>query len=169
MNSESLSTICNGMVEFFKCLKPSYMEQWLLSLGAVIGAGINLALGGVDKTIWALVALVIADYATGVFAACKTGQWDSSTGFVGLAKKATIFLIVAMCHWADEAIKTDLLRQMAVCAYALNELGSNLENIDKAGYGGIIPAGVRKMLARLRAKTENGALPLDEEEKHVRH
>lgn len=82
-------------------------------------------------------------------------QWDSSTGFVGLTKKATIFLIVAMCHWADEAIKTDLLRQMAVCAYALNELGSNLENIDKAGYGGIIPAGVRKMLARLRAKTEN--------------
>lgn len=85
MNSESLSTIASGIAEFLKCLKPSHMEQCLLSLGAAIGAGINLALGGVDKTIWALVALVIADYSTGVFAACKTGQWDSSTGFVGLA------------------------------------------------------------------------------------
>lgn len=166
MNSESLSTIIAGLMDFLKCLKPNHMEQWLLSIGATVGLILNVAIGGMDKTVWALIALSTADYLTGVFAACKTGQWDSSTGFVGLAKKATIFLIVAMCHWADQAIKTDLLRQMAVCAYALNELGSNLENIDKAGYGGIIPAGVRKMLARLKAKTDNGILPLDEKGNH---
>ena len=159
MSSNTFSVIADSIAEFLSVLKPTAMEQYLLSIGAAIGLCIEVALGGVDQTVWALVALVCADYITGVVAACKTGKWDSSTGFIGLTKKATIFLIVAMCHWADEAIKTELLRQMPICAYALNELGSNLENIDKAGYGGIIPRGVRKMLARLKQQADEGIIP----------
>lgn len=156
---DTLETVLNAILDFLKHCKPDAMEQYLLSVGAGIGIVINLMLGNIDQTVWALIALSTADYITGVVAACKTGEWDSSTGFIGLAKKATIFVVVGLCHWCDEAIKIDILRQMAICAYALNELGSNIENIDKAGYGGAIPSGVRKMLARLKAKTDNGELP----------
>lgn len=164
--NNTLGTIFDAVKTYFEYLKPDTMEQYLMTIGAAFGFVLNIAIGNVDQTVWALIALVISDYTTGVFAACKTGEWDSSAGFIGLAKKATIFFVIAVCHWADAAIKVDILRQMAICAYALNELGSNLENIDKAGYGGAIPAGVRKMLARLRAKADEGVLPLDDKGSH---
>ena len=105
--------------------------------------------------IYALIALMILDYATGIIAACRTGQWDSSTGFVGLAKKAVILGVVALCNTVDTAMDMHTLRQMAICAYALNEAGSIVENIDRAGWGEHIPAFIRNALARLQSTTEN--------------
>lgn len=155
----SLQIMWDHIVDFVAGLTPSVMERYLLSIGASIGLLLDLALGGFDAPISGLIALTIADYTTGVVAACRTGEWDSSVGFVGLAKKAVIFLVVALCHWLDACVGADMLRQMAICAYAVNELGSNLENIDKAGFGNYIPAGVRNMLARLKATTDKGELP----------
>ena len=87
---------------------------------------------------------------------CRTGQWDSSTGFVGLAKKGCYFWgVVALCNTVDTAMDTHTLRQMAICAYALNEAGSIVENIDRAGWGEHIPAFIRNALARLQSTTEN--------------
>ena len=104
--------------------------------------------------IYALIALMILDYVTGIIAAFRTGQWDSSTGFVGLAKKAVILGVVALCNTVDIAMDTHTLRQMAICAYALNEAGSIVENIDRAGWGEHIPAFIRNALARLQSKQE---------------
>lgn len=126
-----------------------------MAIGAAIGLGISIAVGGMDKMIYALIALMILDYATGIIAACRTGQWDSSTGFVGLAKKAVILGVVALCNTVDTAMDTHTLRQMAICAYALNEAGSIVENIDRAGWGEHIPAFIRNALARLQSTTEN--------------
>lgn len=47
---------------------------------------------------------------------------------------------------------THVLRQMAICAYALNEAGSIIENIDRSGWGEHIPAFIRNALARLQEK-----------------
>lgn len=105
--------------------------------------------------IYTLIALMILDYATGIIAACRTGQWDSSTGFVGLAKKAVILGVVALCNTVDTAMDTHTLRQMAICAYALNEAGSIVENIDRAGWGEHISAFICNALARLQNTTEN--------------
>lgn len=150
----SLMTIIDDVFDFAKNLVPTGAEQWLMGIGAAIGLGISIAVGGMDKMIYALIALMILDYASGIIAACRTGQWDSSTGFVGLAKKAVILAVVALCNTVDTAIDTHTLRQMAICAYALNEAGSIVENIDRAGWGEHIPAFIRKALARLQSSTD---------------
>lgn len=148
--------IKNSVVDFIIQLKPTELEQILLGVGSVVGMGISLALGGVDKMIYALIALCIIDYATGTIAALKTGQWGSKEGFIGLLRKTVIFSVVALANLIDMAIDVHALRQMAICAYALNEAGSIIENIDRAGWGSIIPAILRKALVQLNDKAEKG-------------
>ena len=125
-----------------------------MAIGAAVGLTISIAIGGFDEMFYALTALMIADYITGIIAACRTGKWDSSTGFIGLAKKAVILGVVALCNTVDTAMGTHALRQMAICAYAVNEAGSIIENIDRAGWGEHIPAFIRNALKRLQEKTE---------------
>lgn len=150
----TLLQILDEVYEFIKNCVPTGAEQYLMAIGAAIGLFISIAVGGMDKMIYALIALMILDYTTGMIAAFKTGQWDSSTGFIGLAKKAVILVVVALCNTVDTAMDTHALRQMAICAYALNEAGSIVENIDRAGWGEHIPAFIRNALARLQSSTE---------------
>lgn len=146
--------IKDSIVDFLLSLKPTGAEQWLLGIGAALGLFISVAIGGFDEMIYALTALMIIDYITGIVAACRTGKWDSSVGFVGLAKKAVILGVIALCNTVDIAMGTHLLRQAAICAYALNEAGSIIENIDRAGWGEHIPAFIRNALARLKEKAD---------------
>lgn len=150
----SLATILDDVYQFIKNCVPTGAEQYLMAIGAAIGFTLSIAVGGFDEMIYALIALMILDYATGIIAACRTGQWDSSTGFVGLAKKAVILGVVALCNTVDIAMSTHALRQMAICAYALNEFGSIIENIDRAGWGEHIPSFIRNALARLKEKAD---------------
>lgn len=150
--------IKDSIVEFITNLKPNGLEQMLLAIGSVIGMAISLALGGVDKMIYALLALCIIDYLTGTAAAFVTGKWGSKEGFIGLLRKTVIFSVVALANLIDMAIDVHALRQMAICAYALNEAGSIVENIDRAGFGGCIPHFLRSGLAQLSEKAEKGIL-----------
>ena len=152
--------IKDSILDFLLQLKPTGAEQYLMSIGAVIGLFFSLAIGGMDKMIYALIALSIVDYITGMFTAFKTGQWDSSTGFRGILKKFIIFAVVALCNCIDTAMGMHILRQMAICAYALNEAGSIIENVDRAGYGKYIPKIIRNALARLTEKAEEGTLKI---------
>lgn len=150
----TLLQILDEVYEFIKNIVPTGAEQYLMAIGAAIGLFISIAVGGMDKMVYALIALMILDYITGIIAACRTGKWDSITGFIGLAKKAVILGVVALCNTVDIAMGTHALRQMAICAYALNEAGSIIENIDRAGWGEHIPAFIRNALERLQEKTE---------------
>ena len=150
--------IKDSIIDFLLQLKPTGAEQYLMSIGAVIGLVFSVSIGGMDSMIYALIALCIVDYITGMFTAFKTGQWDSSTGFRGILKKFIIFAVVALCNCIDTAMNMHILRQMAICAYALNEAGSIIENIDRAGYGQYIPDVIRNALARLNEQAEKGSL-----------
>lgn len=142
--------------DFIMILKPTGIEPYLLSAGAAIGVGISVAIGGADESIYALFAMATVDYISGVYASLKLGQWDSSVGFRGLLKKFFIFAVVALCNCFDVAANTHILRQMAICAYTVNEFGSIVENVDKMGYGKIIPKFLRNALARLENAVEKG-------------
>lgn len=150
----SLTTIIDDVYEFVKNCVPTGAEQYLMVIGAAVGFTISVAVGGFDEMIYALIALMVLDYLTGIIAACRTGKWDSSTGFIGLAKKAVILGVVALCNTVDTAMGTHALRQMAICAYAVNEAGSIIENIDRAGWGEHIPAFIRNALARLKERAD---------------
>ena len=150
--------IKDSIIDFLLQLKPTGAEQYLMSIGAVIGLVFSVSIGGMDSMIYALIALSIVDYITGMFTAFKTGQWDSSTGFRGILKKFVIFAVVALCNCIDTAMNMHILRQMGICAYALNEAGSIIENVDRAGYGQYIPDVIRNALARLSEQAEEGKL-----------
>lgn len=150
----TLTTILDDVYEFIKACVPTGAEQYLMAIGAATGLVLSVAVGGFDEMIYALIALMVTDYITGIIAACRTGKWDSSVGFIGLAKKGVILAIIALCNTVDTAMGTHAFRQAAICAYALNEAGSIIENIDRAGWGEHIPDFIRNALERLQEKTE---------------
>lgn len=150
----TLTTILDDVYEFIKTCVPTGTEQYLMAIGAAAGLVLSVAVGGFDEMIYALIALMVSDYITGIIAACRTGKWDSSVGFIGLAKKGVILAVIALCNTVDTAMGTYAFRQVAICAYALNEAGSIIENIDRAGWGEHIPAFIRNALARLQSSTD---------------
>lgn len=147
----------NSILNFLGELKPDAMQQYLMSIGAALGLFLSVALGGIDAMIWALLALSIIDYATGTIAAFKTGKWNSNVGFKGIGKKCAMFAFVALANAVDCCIGNGhTFRQIIIGAYAVNEAGSILENIDLLGYGRLIPAAIRNGLARLKETSEKG-------------
>jgi toxin secretion/phage lysis holin len=149
--------IKNSVLSFLVELKPDVTQQYLMSIGAAVGLSLSIALGGIDKMIWALVTLAAIDYLTGMIAAFKTGNWDSNVGFRGIGKKVIIFAFVALANGVDCTLGDGhTFRQIIISAYGVNEAGSILENIDKLGYGNIIPTSIRNGLSRLKEQSDAG-------------
>lgn len=146
------------MKEFLQFLLPTHIEQGILAVGAWLGAVVSFLYGGDAETVlgWLLI-FIVTDYATGTAAAVKNGEWSSKFGFWGIAKKVFILALVSLCHGTDvlnPLQETVSLRDVCAFAFALNELGSVVENIDRLGYGSLIPKPLRGAMAQLRA--ENG-------------
>lgn len=139
----------------------AYLWEWIRTLlkvdkelmyyGSLIGAFGSLALGGFDKSLTMLTILIGLDYLTGLIAAFKTGTTDSKVGFIGIARKAIIYLVIAFITTLDGAMQMNLLlRSMVICGYALNEGISIVENVDRLGFGHWIPPWIRNKLDQLR-------------------
>lgn len=134
--------------ELLAVILPDGTEKLLMAIGAALGVILHLLFGDVLRDVLYLFLLVAVDYILGNIVAYRKRQWNSHTGFLGITKKSVIFLVVAFCHWADVASGVDVisLRAIAICAYAVNELGSILENIELLGYGDHIPPVIRKAM-----------------------
>ena len=140
--------------DFLSALVPSDGEAVLMSIGAGFGAVVSFAFGNVDDAFRWLLAFIAVDYITGTVAAFRSGEWSSQTGFTGIFKKVFTLLVVSMCHGLDVATGVNLLRNAAIFAYGLNEVGSILENVDRLGYGKLIPAVIRRGIRQMRDKEE---------------
>lgn len=81
-----------------------------------------------------LIAMAI-DYVTGVLAAAvsKKKRIDYKVGAKGIAKKATILLIVAVGHLADEVLGANIVMIAISYAYLANEGLSIIENAEVIG------------------------------------
>lgn len=144
------------MKEFLTFLMPTHVEQGFLTLGGSIGAVVSFLYGGDAKQVltWLLI-FILVDYASGTIAAIKLHSWSSKYGCWGIAKKCLILGLVAMCHGIDTlnpASEAISLRDICAFAFSANEFGSILENIDRCGWGDMIPAPVRKAFASMRDK-----------------
>lgn len=129
------------------------LDSLLIAGGAVAG-GAAWALGGFDPGMQWLCVFIAADYLTGNLAAFKTGAWSSNDGFKGIIKKVVILALVAICNGVGQVTGAEVVRTVAISSLCLNEAGSVLENLDRLGFGGVIPSGVRKCVKQLREKTE---------------
>ncbi len=133
-------------------LIPTRVEATLLTVSSVVMGWSSFAIGEIDLSVKWLFVFVVIDYITGMMAAGKTGQWSSRQGFSGILKKVSIFVIVCLCHGVDVICQVEFLRSSAIVAYALNEVGSVFENVERMGYGHLIPAFVQKSIKIIQDK-----------------
>lgn len=140
------------MKDFIKLIVPGEYESIIMTISGGVGGCISYALGGIDDALIWLIILVVVDYVTGTFASFKLGTWCSSAGFRGIFKKVFIFAMAALCHGIDQTTHVAFLRDVCIFAYAVNEFGSILENIERMGYGRLLPPFVKTALKVLQDK-----------------
>lgn len=121
---------------------------------AAVGGWLGYFLGGSDGLLYALIAFVVIDYATGVMCAITDKKLSSAVGFKGIFRKVLIFLLVGIANIIDvQVIGTgSVLRTAVIFFYISNEGVSLLEN---AGHLGLpIPAKIKNVLEQLHDRAE---------------
>ena len=138
------------------------IKNGVLAAFAFIGSFVANALGGWDASMQVLVALMVADYITGVLVAAvwqrsnksATGALDSKAGFKGLLKKGVILLLVWIGVLLDAATGANYIRTAVVLFFIGNEGISLLENLGLMGVP--YPAFLRKALEALHDQGDQG-------------
>ena len=111
------------------------MEKCLQTVAALICGILSYMYGEFDGMMKILIFCIVCDYITGLASAYKNKELSSRTGFIGILKKVTILLIVALCHITDmELFRESAFMKSAVCGfYIANESLSILENTAAMG------------------------------------
>jgi len=133
----------------------------ILKILAGIAGAIAGLFGEWTTTLTILVVVMAVDYISGVIvAACgrspktEAGGLSSKVGFIGIAKKGFIMLLVLLATMLDRAIgnETMVFQTSLVFYYIANEGLSVLENAALMGIP--FPAKLKKALETLREKDE---------------
>jgi len=139
------------------------MEIWnkVVKALATVGGAIAGIFGEWSILMTILAAAMVLDYISGVLVAAfgkslksEGGHLDSKVGFVGLAKKALIIMIVLLATLLDKALGAEAMvfQTATVCYYIANEGISVVEN---AGLMGLpVPPVIAKALEQMREKGE---------------
>ena len=114
-----------------------------------------------------LVAVMLADYVSGMAKAWSAGKLCSKTGLRGILKKLGYLVLVGVAGVVDWLVRYGLtqvgvevsfpflMAAMVIVWLIINELISILENV--AALGGPVPGFLRKLLTRLKATVETKA------------
>ncbi len=121
---------------------------------AAIGGWLGYFLGGCDGLIIALVVFVVVDYLTGILCAIADKSLSSKVGFLGIAKKVVIFMLVGVANILDvEVIGTgSVLRTAVIFFYLSNEGISMLENATHLGLP--VPTKLKDVLEQIHERSE---------------
>ena len=130
------------------------MNRTIQIVTAIAVGVIEFFFGEIDRLLYALLAMIIIDYATGVIAAIVEKRLSSAIGFKGIAKKICILLIVATGHIIGCCVlgKGETCRDMIVGFFIMNEGISVLENGIKIGLP--VPQKFKEMLEQVKNKAE---------------
>lgn len=118
------------------------MWDKIIKVAAAVAGAIAGLYGGWSAMLTILVVMMCIDYVTGLLVAwtgrstkTENGGLSSKVGFIGIAKKGVIMLIVLLATLLDQAIgNTAMVFQGAtVFYYIANEGLSILENADQLG------------------------------------
>ncbi|MDX8359836.1 phage holin family protein [Cytobacillus sp. IB215316] len=124
----------------------------LLKTGATaIGGALGFLVGGWSKLFIVLLIFVVTDYISGMIAARIEDKLKSKVGFIGIARKVMIFVIVAVAHQVDLAIGNgNVIRDATIFFYLANELLSIIENTGRIGVP--VPSVLKKGVEVLKEK-----------------
>ena len=111
------------------------MEKCFQMTTALMCGTLSYLYGEFDGMMKILIFCIVCDYITGLASAYKNKELSSRIGFLGIMKKVTILLIVALCHITDmELFGESAFMKSAVCGfYIANESLSILENTAAMG------------------------------------
>lgn len=115
----------------------------------MLWAFFDLAIGGIDTPIKALAILIVLDFVTGITAGYRTGSLSSRVGSKGIIKKVGIFVCIMFAYLLDNAMAIQMFRGIVISGFAIIEAMSFIENIDRMGFGYIIPDFLRTKLAQI--------------------
>ncbi|MGG3278779.1 phage holin family protein [Paenibacillus solani] len=120
-------------------------------VAAFFGAITGYFFGGWTGMMNALLGLAIIDFVTGMGAAWMRGELRSMKGYIGIAKKVGIFLLVTVAHLIDGVLgEMHYLRDAVVFFYIVNEALSIVENYGKMGFK--VPTALVKAISALEDK-----------------
>ena len=138
------------------------IKNGILAGLAVFGSFAANALGGWDASLQVLIALMVADYITGVLVAAvwhkssksSSGTLNSVAGFKGILKKCAILALVWIGVLLDNATGANYIRTAVMLFFIGNEGISMLENLGLMGVP--FPAFLRRALEALRDQGDKG-------------
>ena len=120
---------------------------------AGIGGWLGYFLGGCDGLLYALIAIVVIDYITGVMCAIANHTLSSEVGFKGICRKVLIFLLVGIANILDIHVigSGSVLRTAVIFFYISNEGVSLLENAAHLGLP--VPEKIKTVLEQLHDRS----------------
>ncbi len=125
--------------------------NWISVYIGVAGGILAAIFGQWDTILWALIALMVIDYITGIIKAVYTKQISSETGYKGILKKISILAIVALANIVQVIMGgTVAIRTIVIMFYIANEGISILENV--ASVSTKMPPSLKNILLQLRDK-----------------
>lgn len=122
------------------------------SVVAVLGGGVTYVFGGCDTCLIVLLAFMILDYITGLISAALKNKLNSKVGCKGIAKKASILIILIVAVLLDRLLSNGvwMFRTIVAYFYVANEGISILENCGKCGVP--LPQKLLETLEQLKTK-----------------
>lgn len=145
----------NSLLERLGNFEPGIIKNALLTIAGFFTGMVSTIMGDHQNFFYWLFAFVVFDYLTGMIAAARTGTLSSRIGLIGFVKKLVILLIAIGFHGIDQIFAEAWIGAGACGALSLNELISILENVERAGFGSIIPRYIRQMLDVVKTQEEN--------------
>lgn len=145
------------------------MKETFCLIAGVVGGFIATLLGGWDNALVTLVIFMGIDFVTGVVTATmgkskhsESGALNSRAGWIGLAKKFCVLLMVVVSVRIDILLGTTYIRDTVCISFCLNELLSIVENTTLMGIP--YPPVVKNAIDVLQTKVGRAEEKVKEEE-----
>lgn len=145
------------------------MKETFCLIAGVVGGFIAALLGGWDSALATLVVFMGIDFVTGLVTAVmgkskhsRSGALNSKAGWIGLAKKFCILLMVAVGVRIDILLGTTYIRDTVCISFCLNELLSIIENATLMGIP--FPPVIKKAIDVLQTKVGRAEEKIEKEE-----
>ena len=106
------------------------MKHLINDVASIALTGVVYLLGGFDIALQSLLIVVVIDYLTGIASALYNKQLSSKVGFIGILKKFSYFLVIALAVVIDHLTgQHGIIRTLVIYFFVANDGLSIIENL----------------------------------------
>lgn len=122
--------------------------------GGIVIALISVLIGEFSGILEALIILMVLDYILGVLCAItgnsnktKDGRLSSQAGFIGIIRKAVMFMVIIVAYQLEKVSGVSEVRNIVIISFIANECLSILENAVNMGVP--VPPVLKRVISSL--------------------